>query len=253
MAAAGAVLRGRGPDGPKTGPIPAVIVQASAATAWTKSSDGARDRIVLERGDLWIRVDHSRQGPRLVVALPDGELEDIGTTFTVSAADGRTTRVAVQEGSVSLRLAGRPAVTIGGGQTWRAAPLAPSTPPTAAIVARAPGPAERRTRDPLHASPSPLAQARRAAVPSAGESDAAVDFRAAVAVLEVGENREAAAAFARFLTKHAHDARAEDAAYLRVVALQRAGAPEEARRSARAYLQLFPRGFRRTEIEPLAR
>jgi len=258
MAAAGAVLRGRGPDGPKTGPIPAVIVQASAATAWTKSSEGARDRIVLERGDLWIRVDHSRQETRLVVALPDGELEDTGTTFTVSAAEGRTTRVAVQEGSVSLRLTGRPAVTIGGGQTWRAAP-SPSVLPVPATTARVPAPAERRPRDPLHASPAPITLARRdaaptaAAVPAAGESNAAVDFRAAVAVLDGGDNREAAAAFGRFLMKHAHDPRAEDAAYLRVVALRRAGAAEEARRFAQTYLQLFPRGFRRTEIEPLAR
>jgi hypothetical protein len=38
-----------------------------------------------------------------------------------------------------------------------------------------------------------------------------------------------------------------------VVALQRCAATEETRRAARTYLQLFPRGFRRTEIEPLAR
>ena len=50
--------------------------------------------------------------------LPDGELEDIGTTFTVSAEDGRTTRVAVQEGSVVLRIHGQPPVAIGPGETW---------------------------------------------------------------------------------------------------------------------------------------
>ena len=41
---------------------------------------------------------------RLLVILPDGELEDIGTTFTVSAADDQTNRVVVKEGSVLLRV-----------------------------------------------------------------------------------------------------------------------------------------------------
>lgn len=74
-----------------------------------------------------------------------------------------------------------------------------------------------------------------------------------MAALDVGANREAAAAFTRFLVEHAYDARAEDAAYLRVVALQRCGVAAETRRAAQTYLRLFPRGFRRAEIEPLAR
>jgi len=78
-------------------------------------------------------------------------------------------------------------------------------------------------------------------------------FRAAVAVLDVGANREAAEAFARFLAEHPGDPRAEDAAYLRVIALQRCGAAAETGRAAEAYLRLFPAGFRRTELESLLR
>jgi len=268
-AVAGGVRRFvRAPEALKTEPTPAVVVQAGAATAWTKSSDGAGDRIVLERGDLWIRVDHSRQKGRLVVELPDGELEDTGTTFTVSVAGGHTARVAVQEGSVILRLAGRPAVTIASGQTWRAAPSAPAaTPPdpTEAAPTKTPSVStrdatERKPRGPSRALLSPPAAGMgrapappaAAAVSTGDESDPAVEFRAAVAVLDVGAHRDAADAFARFLSRHARDPRAEDAAYLRVVALQRSGAADEMRRAARAYLQLFPRGFRRTEIEALA-
>jgi len=265
------VLLVRAPGPTKTEPTPAVVVQAGAETAWTKSSDAGGDRIVLERGDLWIRVDHSRQKARLRVELPDGELEDTGTTFTVSARDGHTARVAVQEGSVILRLAGRPAVTIGRGQTWRAAPSPPPASPPAPEEAAStrtaktasvslPLVTEREPRGPSRALPPPPAAAtartaapRAAAVPTSDEADPAQDFRAAIAVLDVGAHREAAEAFARFLSKHGHDPRAEDAAYLRVVALQRSGATDEMRQAARAYLQLFPRGFRRTEIEPLAR
>jgi TolA-binding protein len=85
------------------------------------------------------------------------------------------------------------------------------------------------------------------------EADPALDFRAAVALLDAGANRDAAAAFARFVANHPHDERAEDAAYLRVLALQRCGAAAdgEMRRAAREYLRLYPAGFRRGEVEKL--
>jgi hypothetical protein len=46
--------------------------------------------------------------------------------------------------------------------------------------------------------------------------------------------------------------RAEDESYLRIVALSRAGAVEDMRRAAQRYLQRFPTGFRRPEVERLA-
>jgi hypothetical protein len=60
---------------------------------------------------------------------------------------------------------------------------------------------------------------------------------------------EAAAAFARFGGACSADRRAEDAAYLEVVALARAGRTAEARSAAQAYLSKFPHGFRRQESE----
>src|SRR6478752_5493787 len=49
---------------------------------------------------------------------PDGELEDIGTTFAVSAEAGRTTRVSVDSGSVVLRIRGQAPLSLGAGDTW---------------------------------------------------------------------------------------------------------------------------------------
>jgi TolA-binding protein len=63
----------------------------------------------------------------------------------------------------------------------------------------------------------------------------------------------AAAAFASFLAKHPHDPRAEDAAYLRVIALQRSGDSGSVRWAAQEYLRRYPEGFRRAEMEALAR
>ena len=91
------------------------VVHADTTAVWTERMVGERENVVLERGALWIDVDHSSGEGRLLVVLPDGEMEDIGTTFMVSAEDGRTTRVAVEEGHVVLRLRGQAPIALGPG------------------------------------------------------------------------------------------------------------------------------------------
>ena len=249
---AGALLFGRARLAPIIGASPGLVVEAGGATVWSKRSDGNGDRVVLDEGELRIHVDHSRQQSKLVVALPDGELEDTGTTFTVSVANGRTARVAVQEGSVALRIRGAPPVAIGAGAVWvpeppRQAAAAPTDSPPDQKPSPRPSPKPPRARSPI--------ASRTAIAPPVGAPDAAdpgSEFRDAVALLEAGANRDAAAAFAHFLVKHPRDPRAEDAAYLRIIALERCGAALETRRAAQAYLQLYPTGFRRTEIETLS-
>jgi len=216
---------------------------------WSRRADGDRDEIVLVQGALSIHVEHAAPGRRqLLVLLPDGELEDTGTTFTVIAAGGQTTRVAVQDGSVVLRIRGRPPLAIRAGDAWTrdartAAPVDVGAAPPS-------GPAAERgaTAAPARSAPRHSLAGRASALP-----DPSVDFRAAMAVLDVGANREAAAAFASFLVRHPRDPRAEDAAYLRVIALQRCAAEGDMRRAAAEYLRLYPAGFRRAEVERLSR
>ena len=71
--------------------------------------------------------------------------------------------------------------------------------------------------------------------------------------LRAGDNSRAAAGFTRFVVEHPGDPMAEDAAYLRVIALQRAGATGDVKRAAEEYLRRFPTGFRHAEIEKLSR
>jgi TolA-binding protein len=249
---AGVLLWGRTRPAPTAGTSAGLVVEPGAAAVWSKRSDGDRERVVLDQGALRIQVDHSRHQTKLVVALPDGELEDIGTTFTVSVANGRTTRVAVQEGIVVLRIRGAAPVALAAGAVWLPEPPRPAA-PAATVSPGPPNPLPSAMASPPRArSPivSRTAKARPVGAPDA--PDPGVAFRAAVAVLETGAHREAAAAFARFLVEHPRDPRAEDAAYLRVIALQRCGAAQETRRAAQAYLQLYPTGFRRTEIEKLS-
>jgi len=225
-----------------------VVVHADSTAVWSLRTEGHRERVILERGALLIHVDrHSTAQGRFMVVLPDGELEDTGTTFTVSAQDGHTTRVAVQEGSVALRIRGQPPVAIGAGETWipNAQPAAPACPSPVPAVEPIPSgrisAAERK------------APQRRAPTPGAALlPDPALDFRGAVGALDRGNHPEAAAAFASFLEKYPDDPRAEDAAYLRVIAFQKCGADGDMKWAAQQYLRRYPAGFRHADVERLA-
>ncbi|HXU62577.1 MAG TPA: hypothetical protein VN962_12795 [Polyangia bacterium] len=242
VAIAGGVLLA--PRSRPTRPVadaPAAVIQPAAGTVWSAGTDGDVERIVLERGALTVHVDHatSRRG-RVLVVLPDGELEDIGTTFTVSAADGHTQQVAVQQGSVLLRIRGAAPVALDAGQAWEARP--PAAPPAGAPPARVqPAPAVK--------APPPRAHAPR----DLDEPPPSREFRALVRLLEGGEDCEAATRAARFVAAYPDDPRVEDAAYLRVVALQRCGSADDMKQAAREYLRRFPSAFRRAEVERLSR
>jgi hypothetical protein len=222
---------------------PGAVVHADAATVWSERVEGDREVVVLERGALWIRVEHATSSRRLVVVLPDGELEDTGTTFTVGVDGGHTTRVAVQEGSVVLRLRDRPAVAVGAGDAWTP-PAAPTACAGSEERGATPPPVPTPSGPPAFSAPPP-----RAGAPG---SDSSADFRVAMAALDRGDDREAAEGFARFLQSHPRDARAEDAAYLLVIASQREGDQDATRRAAQGYLRRYPGGFRRAEVEKLA-
>lgn len=264
-------------ESPRAMPTPATV-RADSSAKWSREADARLERITLHSGALSIRVDHATSPRRLLVILPDGELEDIGTTFSVSADAGQTTRVSVQEGSVVLRLRGKPAFALSAGASWSptssalvdapalpvssasAAPARISPAPAAAApaplaTARAvpthSGPSSRAVRGKL--PPSPSASSTANVVASEQEPDPAADFRAAMAALNSGDNPGASARFAAFINQHPHDARAEDAAYLRVIALQRAGDTNAMKQAAGAYLSRYPGGFRKSEVEPLSR
>jgi hypothetical protein len=222
-----------------------VTVRADGATAWSKDLRAGREEIVLEHGVLWIHVEHALARNRAVVVLPDGELEDVGTTFVVSAASGHTTRVAVEEGSVILRIRGRPPMVIASGDTWIADPEPDPSALASVAIAKEAAPV------PLPTSSAPLSYRSRPPRPAAS-ADASADFRAAVAALDSGENVRADAAFARFVSEHPRDPRAEDAAYLRVIALQRCGDDDAMKRAARDYLRRYPTGLRRADVERLS-
>ena len=74
----------------------------------------------------------------LLVRLPDGELEDIGTTFSVSGRAGAHRSRRRRGGRVMLRLQGRAPVTITAGESWPAPPATSVGRATAVVGPAAP-------------------------------------------------------------------------------------------------------------------
>jgi hypothetical protein len=243
-------------DAPTATSLDPVKVEAAPTSRWSRRTETLRDIITLESGTLSIHVDHRLSQRRLLVLLPDGDLEDVGTTFSVTAAASQTTNVTVRDGSVILRLRDLPAVTLHAGDAWSPAPAklenAPaseSAPAFDALPARAP----RSEKLLAPAAPAASRPAPASAPAFVDRSDPAADFRAAMSAFTRGDHVRASSLFAAFLSQHPRDSRGEDAAYLRVLTLQRAGDLSAMKQAASEYLVRYPQGFRRAEVEALSR
>ncbi len=206
--------------------------------------------MTLTEGTLTVAVGAPKRA-RLLVVLPDGTLEDIGTRFVVTVRNGRTTHVAVDEGAVVLRLVGQPERMLEAGARWNApaAPVgSPASVDTPALVTSA-------STSTLTTKPLPMASVKAAIQPpTAGAASAAslsgdVAWKEALVAFREGEAIEAYRRFTSFVTAFPAHAKAEDAAYLRIVAARRGGDAKAAKVAAGDYLSRFPKGFRRIEAE----
>lgn len=206
-------------------PAPAVVATTTVDAIgdgdarWSKRTEGETERVDLSDGTLRLRVRKAPNGRKVVVRVPDGEIEDLGTIFHVVVRDGVTQRVAVEEGRVTIRLRNTAPITIASGQTWERAE--PSTSVATALPVVVPP-----STSPASSVPSTPAAHQR---PTAAANEAS----SALAVPAHGDE--------------------EDAAYLRAVRLVREGRKSEARDAARDYLRRFPDGFRREEMGRIAK
>ena len=98
-------------------------------------------------------------------------------------------------------------------------------------------------------APAPHVGAR-AGAPATAPSESG--FADGVRLVERGDYAAAAERLEAFHADHPSDARGEDAAFLTVIALQRAGRRDEARAAAHRYLAQYPKGYRRAEAEAIA-
>ncbi len=208
-----------------------VVATPSAGAVWTMVQSGDVEYIDLVDGLLSVSVRHSGRAGRLVLRLPDGQLEDVGTKFLVWVSHGHTAEISVAEGAVVFRRRHEPDLELKAGNTWRptlpppAAPLPPTAErspavgpiPSAAVL---PSPQRLGPRGPRRVETAPDRQTEPRASERASEA-----------------------------TRSLSDASKEDVAYLHVVALLREHRNEEARLAATAFLRDFPDAFRRKELE----
>lgn len=212
-------LRHSAPEAVADLPKSAVEVLAKAGARWVIRSTAALEQVELSDGEATFKV-HPHAARRVLIQLPDGELEDLGTTFEVVVRDQHTSHIAVSEGRVAVRLSSQPEFLLGAGEHWeRAAAVSPLPPPSASV-------ATSNERAPI---------ALRANEPRA------VPRHPAKAPSPTPEPKPSAA-------PDSESTRAEDTAYLGVVSLLRQGRDAEARQQAKAYLLRFPSGFRRVEM-----
>jgi hypothetical protein len=205
-------------------PRSAVSVVADHEAKWQRSLDPHVERVDLSSGTLLFRVARKATDPRLVVRVPDGVIEDLGTIFSVSVRDGRTSEIAVREGEVMFHRRGASALHLVAGATWT-----PSEEP--------PAPVQRPTAAP------PTEPARAEAQVARPKS-----------ALPPRHERRSVRRVIRRTVHPAHEMSdsGEDAAYLRVLTLLRERRNNEARLAAMGYLQAFPAGFRRLEMTRVA-
>jgi TolA-binding protein len=210
-------------------------VIASTGTRWAQSRDGSVERVRLDDGTLAAHVRPLGLEESFLVELPDGEIEVRGTTFEVTVQRGATTRVHVDEGTVELRLHGRPAASLGPGQTWQA-------------PAQAQGVSASRAAPPSSSPPaSPAAASSSSSSPVPPADEGSSEYADALAKLNQGQLDAAAAAFRAFVLAHPRAPQAEDASFLEAVALARAGRSDAAAVVAERHLASFPQSFHRKE------
>lgn len=228
-------------------------VLAGSGKAWHELQGGDDVRLQLSDGALTLRISKLKARQSFVLWLPDGELTVRGTTFTVETGAGQTRRVAVREGRVALRLAGRPELLLGPGQVWQIEPaaVASSAPPSPPA---APTPSSRRgttVRRAPSTTPTAAAPGSAAASPTGTEPSTATDFALAMASFSRGDFATAEQDFRRFELRHPESSQVEDSVFLRAVARQRRGDAAGARALAAEYLRRFPKGFRASEARRL--
>jgi hypothetical protein len=218
-------------------PSEAVSVSANPGARFSEKVADGRHVVELVDGEFDFDVNHRDGEPHLLVRVPDGEIEDIGTKFHVSVSNGRTVRVSVTEGEVELRRTNEPKLRLIAGMTFTPSPVpapsaissAPFSPPAPVVAVQSPAP--------KLAALSPRAVATTKHEASAFESNPTQAQESAV-------ESERASRAARGLSE-------EDRAYLAVLRALNGQDKAAVRRLADDYLARFPQGFRQREIEAL--
>jgi TolA-binding protein len=246
------------------------VVRPAPAAVFQRAKGPRSDVVTLTNGALDVEVPPLSAAEPFILQTQDARLETEGATLRLEAHDGKLLQIAVSLGQIRLTRAGT-SVLLAAGGAWSAEPPAASSPPLpSALPALAPSGLDSGSPSPRPLAPPTACAARSASNPPAvnppavnppavnppavnpPEDSSSRDFSEGMEALARGDAAQAAARFDRFRQQHPADARADDAAYLRAIALQRAGRRTEAAAVAREYLATHPRGAHREQAKKIA-
>jgi len=227
---------------------------------FTRTEADGVEIVLLSDGAVSLSVRRLQGGERFLVKTGDAEVEVRGTLFRVEAASDRIQNVSVLEGKVEVRFHDT-SFFLTADERWdRPADAAPASPPIASVQTSA-APSETAqfalsTAKRVPFNPRPAYSAKPAAPGSAKPAASAEEglgaFEEGMGMMERGDYGAAAKHLEAFSRSSPGDDRAEDAAFLVILALQRAGRSAEAVAAARRYLTAYPSGYRRAQARMIA-
>jgi ferric-dicitrate binding protein FerR (iron transport regulator) len=206
------------------------VVRAAPEARFERATTGGTERVELREGRVELDVRPLLSDERFLVATADAEVEVRGTVFDVEAHEGRLVRVEVLEGKVIVRHGGK-GTLVRTGEAWANEP-------------------EPQRAPELRSLPRPAPRAREAPE-SPARPPVSPTFAEGVRAVERGDYAHGAQALEHFRAASPNDPRAEDASYLAILALQRAGQHGEAVAAARRFLAQYPHSPRRGAVESL--
>lgn len=212
------------------------------------SADGT-EVVTLSDGAVSLSVRHLQKGERFLVRTGDAEVEVRGTLFRVEAKDDHIRNVAVREGRVEVRFHGG-TFDVKADERWDR----PADAPLLLSTATAQPHVEPASPFPTTSTTSKLRPSRPLPLPSAKPSaeDPSMGFEEGMEMMAHGDYGAAAKRLDAFSRANPRDDRAEDAAFLVILALQRAGRATAAVEAARRYLATYPSGYRRAQAKAIA-
>lgn len=240
----------------------ATTVTPESQARFTRAEADGVETVTLSEGAVSFSVRHLQAGERFLVKTADAEVEVRGTLFRVEAAGDRIQNVSVLEGKVEVRFRGA-AFFVTAAERWNRPADAPPAPQAIASNEASAAPAEAAQSTPVTAKLSLTKQRSgsstefTASVPTksasvVGERLGAGAFEEGMGMMERGDYGVAAQHLDAFSRSNPGDDRSEDAAFLVILALQRAGRSADAAAAARRHLATYPSGYRRAQVEAIA-
>lgn len=94
------------------------VTTVGQGVLWSQSVVSDSVEVSLQEGVLRLQISKESPRQRVVVKVPDGEIEDLGTTFSVTVKDGKTTQLVVDQGAIVFKRPGQTLIALAEGQTW---------------------------------------------------------------------------------------------------------------------------------------